>query len=94
METKAAFYAADYESSITPSFADYLRSLLEEESSTCTNESIEGVCEKALEHLSWVYVAEGTSEDQFPIYKITVEEVGYYDAAIEYKAVGKFYSHE
>lgn len=94
METKSIFYAADYEGSIAPSFAAYLCSLLQEENDNCTDESIEEVCRKALSHHAEFCAVEGFDEDQYPIYKITVEEVGYYETTVECKTVGKFYSHE
>ena len=38
--------------------------------------------------------AEEMGEEQFPIYKITVENIGYYQVGLEYQAVGTFFKNE
>ena len=94
MENTKIFYAADYQDSIASSFAYYLRTLLQEEDSSCTDENFEQVCKKALSHFLDSSAAEGMDEEQFPIYKITVENIGYYQAGLEYQAVGTFFKNE
>lgn len=94
MENTKIFYAADYQDSIASSFAYYLRTLLQEGDDSCTDENFEQVCKKVLSHFLDSSAAEGTDEEQFPIYKITVENIGYYQAGLEYQAVGTFFKNE
>lgn len=93
MENTKIFYAADYQNSIASSFACYLRTLLQEEDSSCTDENFEQLCKKVLSHFL-DSSAEEADEKQFPIYKITVENIGYYQAGLEYRAVGTFFRNE
>lgn len=94
MENTKIFYAADYQDSIASSFAYYLRALLQEEDNSCTDENIEQLFKKVLSHFLDSSVAEEADEEQFPIYKITVENIGYYQAGLEYQAVGTFFKNE
>ena len=94
MENTKIFYAADYQDSIASSFAYYLRTLLKEENNSCTDENIEQLFKKVLSHFLDSSVAEEVDEERFPIYKITVENIGYYQAGLEYQAVGTFFKNE
>ena len=94
MENTKIFYAADYQDSIASSFAYYLRTLLKEEDNSCTDENIEQLFEKVLSHFLDSSAAEEMDEERFPIYKITVENIGYYQADLEYQAVGTFFKNE
>lgn len=95
MENTKIFYAADYEDSIASSFAYYLRTLLQKgDSSSCTDENFEQLFKKVLSHFLDSSAAEEMDEEQFPIYKITVENIGYYQVGLEYQAVGTFFKNE
>ena len=94
MKNTKIFYAADYQDSIASSFAYYLRTLLQEGDSSCTDENIEQLFKKVLSHFLDSSVAEEADEEQFPIYKITVENIGYYQAGLEYQTVGTFFKNE
>ena len=94
MENTKIFYVADYQDSIASSFTYYLRTLLKEEDNSCTDENIEQLFKKVLSHFLDSSMAEEVGEEQFPIYKITVENIGYYQAGLEYQAVGTFFKNE
>lgn len=94
MENTKIFYVADYQESIASSFAYYLRTLLQEDDNSCTDENIEQLFKKVLSHFLDSCASEGTDEEQFPIYKITVENIGCYQADLEYQAVGAFFQKQ
>lgn len=94
MENTKIFYAAEYQDSIASSFAYYLRALLQEDDNSCTDENIEQLFKKILPHFLDFCANEGTDEERFPIYKITVENIGYYQAGLEYQTVGTFFKNE
>lgn len=94
MENTKIFYVADYQESIAFSFAYYLRTLLQEDDNSCTDENFEQLCKKTLSHFLDSSAKEGIDEEQFPIYKITIESIGHYQAGLEYQAVGTFFKNE